>query len=134
MAEVVTTKVCSSCDTEKPLEDFAVAKRGKFGRRAYCKTCGVKKSTIWRTETYGDSATHNRWTRYGITRDDYESMFVAQGGKCAICKKSSTKALAVDHCHQTEVVRGLLCRSCNVGLGNFKDDPELLSAAREYLV
>lgn len=58
--------------------------------------------------------------RYGITLEDYEKLYTEQGGHCAICNKHQTELnskLAVDHCHTSKVVRGLLCRTCNAHLG-----------------
>lgn len=69
-----------------------------------------------------------------LTEDDYRRMFEAQGGVCAICReKPKTGRLAVDHIHGTDRVRGLLCNLCNPALGLFKDDPNRLRAAIEYL-
>lgn len=85
---------------------------------------------------------HNKCMRYGITADEYDAMFKEQDGKCAICGQSKlpidprtgkTYDLAIDHCHRTDRVRKLLCPHCNVGLGAFKDSPELLHAAISYL-
>ncbi len=60
-------------------------------------------------------------------------MLEAQGGGCAICgKPPGDIALHVDHCHETGRVRGLLCFSCNAGLGQFRHDPDLLYQAMEY--
>lgn len=59
-----------------------------------------------------------------------------QGNKCKICETHESefdKRLAVDHCHKTGKVRGLLCSSCNTSLGKFKDDPEILRRAINYL-
>jgi hypothetical protein len=72
---------------------------------------------------------------YGITLEDYNEMFSAQDGKCAICSggPNGEKRLCVDHCHSTGKVRGLLCDKCNVGLGRFNDDLALLEKAIEYL-
>jgi len=63
-------------------------------------------------------------------------LLVAQGYKCAICgidARELQRELSVDHSHDTDEVRGLLCGHCNIGLGNFRDDVELLSKAIEYL-
>lgn len=72
---------------------------------------------------------------YGISIETYETMLVAQGGVCAICKKACAtgRALAVDHDHVTKEVRGLLCANCNNGLGRFNDSPALLREAANYI-
>src|ERR1035437_5779833 len=82
----------------------------------------------------------NRNTRikknYGITLDEVTQIIDKQEGKCAICGKHQdelNKALVIDHNHKTEKVRGLLCNKCNMGLGHFYDDIELLSQAIAYL-
>jgi hypothetical protein len=73
-------------------------------------------------------------TDFGIGIEDYERMLEEQEGRCYLCRGSSPdRALAVDHCHTTGVVRGLLCDLCNRGLGMFKDNPELLRAAADYV-
>jgi len=69
--------------------------------------------------------------RYGITLEQYHDMLHKQGGACAIC--GADELLHVDHNHTSKDVRGLLCRSCNLGLGNFRDNPAFLSAAIHYL-
>jgi len=71
--------------------------------------------------------------KYGITKDDYLRMVEEQGGVCAICGKPDSIRLAVDHCHTTGIVRGLLCSGCNTSLGKFNDDIEVLRKAIEYL-
>lgn len=72
--------------------------------------------------------------KYGITIEDFEAMFKAQDEKCAICGATSGYNFpAVDHCHSTKKVRGLLCQRCNHGIGLFKDDPIRLRAAADYL-
>ena len=63
-------------------------------------------------------------------------LLVAQDYKCAICGTDAnelTRELGVDHNHETDEVRGLLCNHCNIGLGNFRDDVELMNKAIEYL-
>lgn len=72
---------------------------------------------------------------YGITPEQFESLFSAQGRACAICRTPDfgTRAPHIDHCHETGKVRGILCDPCNRGLGTFGDDPARIDAAAEYL-
>lgn len=61
-------------------------------------------------------------------------LFRKQKGQCAICKVEINKSAHLDHCHITGDIRGLLCRPCNVGIGYFEDNPELLALALKYLL
>jgi len=80
--------------------------------------------------------------KFNITSKEYDILFEEQKGRCAICrnyetakssKRDRVKKLAVDHCHKTEIIRGLLCMRCNKGLGQFKDNPMYLVNAAEYV-
>lgn len=73
--------------------------------------------------------------QFGLDREDYQAMLDNQGGVCAICKMPPIEdyALSIDHDHTTGIIRGLLCRQCNLGIGNLRDDPRLLRAALRYL-
>lgn len=71
-----------------------------------------------------------------ITKQAYDGMYVAQNGCCVICGRHQSefrKRLCIDHCHKTNKIRGLLCINCNTGLGHFKDNPQILANAIEYL-
>ena len=78
---------------------------------------------------------------YNLTHEQYEQMFEAQGGVCAICRQPETaksrtgalRFLAVDHNHETGDVRGLLCNACNTAIGYFKESTDSMMAAIEYL-
>lgn len=73
-------------------------------------------------------------SRHQMTIAEYDVLFERQKGRCVICKQTQKGLrLAVDHSHQTGERRGLLCRSCNLGLGNFHDDPSVLRSAIRYL-
>lgn len=117
-----------------------------------CRTCGVEKSETefrrnWRRASCLDFNCHdcvshiNRLARFGLTPEQYQEMLDAQDGVCAICakperstdKKGRIKALAVDHDHATDVIRGLLCANCNKGIGNLGDDVDTLISAAAYL-
>jgi hypothetical protein len=69
--------------------------------------------------------------KYGIELKDYKELCKQQKFKCQICREFKT--LCVDHCHHTGKIRGLLCRTCNSGIGLLKDNPAFLSNAIEYL-
>ena len=80
--------------------------------------------------------------RYRLSNEDYEALLFSQNGGCAICKTDSCYthpksgkpvSLSVDHCHDTGTIRGILCKDCNIGLANFKDEPTLLLRAIDYL-
>lgn len=87
---------------------------------------------------------HRRWLkrRYGLTVDEFEELLAAQDGKCAICRQEETahhaktgnvRQLAVDHCHTTGKIRGLLCYRCNATLGRVDESADLLRAMVDYL-
>lgn len=73
--------------------------------------------------------------KYGVTAEQHAELLDVQRGRCAICRRERQQhfALAIDHCHDTGTIRGLLCSSCNNGLGRFKDDPALLRSAAAYI-
>jgi hypothetical protein len=82
----------------------------------------------------------NLHRNYKISPDTFNTMWENQGGKCAICEQPMSPrgrmplAATVDHNHETGKIRGLLCRGCNHGIGNLKDDPKVLQSAAEYLM
>jgi recombination endonuclease VII len=85
-----------------------------------------------RRATEADFRDRERARRYGLSLEELRAMLARQGNACAICRKAGV-GLHIDHCHATGKVRGLLCRKCNQGLGNYNDDPSLTAAATAYL-
>jgi hypothetical protein len=73
--------------------------------------------------------------RYGISIERFEELLEQQGFKCGICdsKLDAGFFTAVDHCHETGLIRGILCSRCNTALGGFRDNPEILRRAIEYV-
>lgn len=120
-----TEKPCSRCKVVKPLADFQFDKTTSDRIKAACREC-----------TNGDYRAWFIKSRYGISLEEYATMLEQQGGVCAICGTDETfdgKSFPVDHDHTTGKVRGILCGSCNLGIGQLGDDPDRLIAAAEYL-
>lgn len=97
---------------------------------------------LWRRNHPEEVRIHRRrhkLKKYGLTLDDYDSMFDSQGGVCAICfeiekeDRGQLDPLSVDHNHDTGKVRGLLCGRCNRAIGLMNDNPKLLRQAVIYL-
>ena len=114
-----------------------------FDRQAWQRAYHLKnKSAIQAYQhEYGQAHSEMHWRAklkhlYGIFPEEYERMFEAQKGCCAICGRHQSELrrhLAVDHDHVTGKIRGLLCVSCNVGLDGLQNNPELLRKAAAYL-
>jgi hypothetical protein len=116
-------KECTRCKESKPLtaEFFPLHNRTKSGFDSWCRSCRSNYRNEIRRGNY----------RSMISDDDLKHL-IDSTKECIIC--GSEENLVVDHCHKTNIVRGMLCNHCNRGLGHFKDDPELLEFARIYLI
>lgn len=121
-----TDRVCITCKLVKPLDQFN-RKLGRVNNKdRKCSTC---------------AANYYRLHTFGLSASDYINLIAAHNNCCAICKQPEShkttagkiKPLAIDHCHITGMVRGLLCHACNLGIGQFKDSVELLESAIKYL-
>lgn len=113
--------------TDKPCKVCGSTRRYKSGR---CGDCAVKRQRDRREKNHAGHLAR----KYGITAEDYNRMLAAQGCVCAICgKPEKGKRLAVDHCHATGRVRGLLCMNCNRAIGHFQDDPDLMLRGAQYV-
>lgn len=114
--------------------------RGKRYRLRNLEKCKTIEAT-WRANNRDGAYLRTRKSqlkhKFGITEDDYQTMLKEQNGACAICRTTTPtgrwKVFAVDHCHKTGNVRGLLCNECNRGIGLLRDSAELLRNAAEYL-
>lgn len=139
MANTATHKSCPICGELKERSEFYKWKSRQDGLTAYCKKCTSKKSKGWREQnpdklpTLEEKRIYSRKINFGISREDYKQMLVDQNNSCAICKKEIGWEAAVDHCHTTGKIRGLLCRKCNLGLGAFKDNIETIRKAIKYV-
>jgi hypothetical protein len=125
------TKRCPSCGEHKTVEEFPRNRSTRDGRGVYCKPCHNRMGRENKIKNHGGTRHYHLKRRYGITGAQADAMFEAQHGLCAIC--GERPAAHVDHDHVSGAVRSLLCFTCNSGLGNFRDDPELLRLAADYL-
>ena len=131
-------KTCSRCKEEKPIDFFGKRKDRPGKYRSECRECYNKDRDVEKyNHRYKDYRRNWHLTKhYNITLEDYNQMFADQEGRCGICGTHQTeckKALAVDHNHETNEVRGLLCDPCNLGLGKLGDNVEGLEQAMRYL-
>lgn len=123
---------CRKCNEEKELTEFRKDPSTKSGYNHTCKAC---LKIAYANSPKQKEAARRRHIKatYGIDMKVYDQLYEQQGGKCAICGSNGETVLYVDHCHNNSNVRGLLCHSCNIGLGMFKDNHVLLTAAIQYL-
>lgn len=138
-------KKCPRCGKLLENSEFYVQKSGRHKGKltSWCKKCCSKQSA----ERYKNNIEkcreeHRNWANknkdkvaftkaksaYGITKEEYDSLI----RKCQIC--GSEKNLVIDHSHQSGRIRGMLCNSCNKGLGLFRDNPALLERASDYVL
>lgn len=153
-------KYCPACKTVKPRNDFYPSRKSR-GLCSECKVCVLERSKLWNQEN-PDKARANRQrrlndpqchaqnkmyatknhlkTRYRIGIEDYARILEEQGGVCAICKlpprpssNGKTHRLCVDHCHETNAVRGLLCKCCNWMIGHAQENADILASGIKYI-
>lgn len=155
-------KTCKKCGETKPLDEFPKQQGRADGRYTYCKSCKAEwlrkhrreNPDYWREwnrrhrEKNGDKLRAQRKARYaanrkgearkqlawrvrkdfGLTLEEYDALVAMP---CALC--GATENIVLDHCHETNRVRGPLCQTCNKALGMLGDDPTRLRAAADYL-
>jgi hypothetical protein len=139
---------CTNCKKDKPESDFSV-RSGK--RNKQCKKCREYHNTLWkenhlkyrdkRKEYYRNNKERHTLRnfknsilkKYNLTVERYNEMLTIQNNQCAICRADFNKNLkpCVDHCHRTNMVRGLLCRKCNLSLHYIEF--KFIEQAQEYL-
>lgn len=134
------TKICTICGFEKSLGEFWKNPECKFGVNSQCKVCCEKRRKIrLENRTEVERLATNRYQRewakstgkrrgyylkseYGITEEDLAVMLQKQGGKCAVCKtedpfQAHKQGWKIDHDHETGIIRGVVCHTCNIVIG-----------------
>lgn len=135
-------KKCYTCKHIKPLSGFNRNKSRKDGLNSICKECSRESSKRYynlNRESHLQVVYAYRKKHYikyralglNVNVKDAETLFENSDGRCEICKK--VKKLSIDHDHDTNKVRGLLCTTCNLAIGHLKDSIENLESAIEYL-
>jgi Autographiviridae endonuclease VII len=144
------SRICRRCKEEKPRSEFR-------GRNFQCIECLRDKQTIYRQENRkelrkkaknsresyaaADSLYENKiklMHRYGLTVSEFNEILSKQGNVCAICGSNNwgtngNNRPVIDHCHDSNVIRGFLCVTCNAMLGSAKNSPKILRLAADYL-
>lgn len=156
MQEQHSLKVCTKCGEAKPPDGYhKKSPDSSLGVQPVCKECRREvgrhyyaqnrdrirarvraRQKLKRVEYLDYQQRYRLLSRFGITREEWQALLDAQGGVCAICGGSEPGGSGTwhtDHCHATGCVRGILCHFCNLGLGNFRDDPARLEGAITYL-
>ena len=130
-------KKCPKCGETKDETNWVFKDKEHKLFSSYCKDCDRVRKTLSARERFKDPERRKKenhrqrlWSK-GITQEQYNKMMQEANNSCQIC--SSTNNLVIDHCHSSQKVRGILCWSCNVALGHFKDSPEKLTSALDYL-
>jgi len=136
-------KLCPICQETKPASNFYADRRRIMGLHTYCKACcTVRAKATYANNPQRSKDAHKLWVSknrdrvrahkvkaaYGISAED----FAAIPKVCVIC--GTEAGLCVDHSHQSQRVRGMLCGPCNKGLGFFRDNPSLLYRAADYVL
>ena len=146
--EIEPERQCRVCHHKKPISEFS------GGKRRVCNACrsdqeaarrqtsehrlGERVRSAERRKTEAVRNYHKTYAyksklkKYGLTWDDYQRMIATQEGRCLICQREAR--LYVDHDHETTKVRGLLCGSCNSGIGYMGDSIANVRRALEYLL
>lgn len=156
--EALASRTCSSCGETKGLDNYHKNSFAPDGRKSICKQCRSTGNPIWRmpyfvgpplpeeevkrrAKKYKDTwkqrnpdKVKNQRLRgkYGITLEEYNIRCLELNNKCECCGRK-VKIMYVDHCHETNKIRGYLCQQCNAGIGLLGDNITGVLNALEYL-
>lgn len=156
----IVDKICTGCDKRKPFSEFNVNGKYADGTISYkpkCKVCLLPESRKRQQNNYKKQRAANKRSydkheesryvkdkcrKYDLIPEELNFLINYHNEKCAICGEPETskdnqgnvRRLAIDHCHKTGEVRGMLCHAHNVGLGAFQDNIKHLNSAIKYLM
>ncbi len=157
---ILDRKICGCCKESKSISEFGMHKCSRDGLRAYCKPCWNSYKHKWRLANREKHDQHARRKRerdqdwksrdplqfnikqriyrlrreYGLTEEQFQAMIVENEGRCRCCGKvPGPEGWGIDHDHKTGEIRGLVCKSCNAGIGLLGDTLERVQLAVDYL-
>lgn len=136
-------KICASCKVEKPIDNFYKYNRKgkKPSFQSYCIPCNNAIKTKWSANNYNRIRVWKIKNIYNLSEKDFYKLIDSQNCKCALCDKelersTLSKSTHIDHCHDTGIVRGILCSVCNTQLGIYeklKKNPKVENYLRNTL-
>ena len=130
-------KRCPKCGESKDETQWEFRDKAHTMFSTYCKPCDRVRKKLAARKRYSDKDKRKqenqrqRLWKYGIDKEKFNDLMTKAENSCQICK--DTENLVIDHCHDSKKVRGILCWSCNIALGHFKDSKEKLEKAIKYL-
>ncbi len=141
---LLETRICRVCREEKNLVDeFYLSRKNPGLASSYsyeCKVCTIKRTSNYNKNNSNSVRSQYLKRNYGLTFEEFDVMLSNQDNACAICgtnkpskNRGRTRRFHVDHDHKTGKVRGLLCKSCNLALGEIGDNIHTLKSMIEYL-
>ena len=137
-------KICRKCQLNQKNKEFYSNKNSKDGLSPICKVCDnqIRKLSYYKKrdlELQKDARAykfkqHKINERFNISLDEYKRLM--EEDFCHICRKTnqSNRDFHIDHCHKTNIVRGVLCSNCNTALGLLKENPDIILNALKYIV
>lgn len=123
--------LCAVCREWLPPSRFKPEHRRYRGRQPWCARCGDALGLAVMGPMLDSARRYHLLGKYGIDVHEVDELIRDQSGCCAICRERAAEQ--VDHDHKTGHVRGILCGGCNAGLGQLKEDPEIIRRAIDYL-
>lgn len=142
------TKPCTGCKRELPVEEYRWDNIAKGRRKPKCGECENRRMREDRAKHRDKRRAYDRARYRGDAERRYiqkavrsyglalkQAEILARKRHCDLCgRDNGGRRMALDHCHTTGKLRGLLCDSCNIGLGKFRDNPHTLRLARKYVL
>jgi len=128
-------KHCNGCGKDKHIDDFPRRYERPIGYRSKCKKCvSVNRKKHYEADRKSGKLQESFWKRanINITYKEYVEKYDKLQGKCEICN-DKLDVLCVDHNHETNEVRGLLCTKCNLAIEGLKESPEIMNSAIKYI-